>query len=172
MGFRPIVLSPGSWICQLFSEVLMKLDDRLLNRPLPDRLSFDADLAIRCFSARRISRPHGSDVEAIRSAVLEVFDRVRHKFSAVINYDSSDIAPHVADKWFFHGPLTSERTCYDHCSRYTTSAFMRLKLGDALSRRDVAPAYFLDLGGGPRVCHPLGDVRTACPIGVTFADIS
>jgi propionate CoA-transferase len=35
-----------------------------------------------------------------------------------------------------------ERTCYEHCSRYTTSAFMRLKLGDALSRRDVAPHIF------------------------------
>jgi propionate CoA-transferase len=35
-----------------------------------------------------------------------------------------------------------ERTCYLHASRYTTSAFMRLKLGDALSRRDVAPHIF------------------------------
>jgi propionate CoA-transferase len=35
-----------------------------------------------------------------------------------------------------------ERTCYDHVSRYTTSAFMRLKLGDALTRRNVAPHIF------------------------------
>jgi propionate CoA-transferase len=35
-----------------------------------------------------------------------------------------------------------ERTCYDdHVSRYTTSAFMRLKLGDALAR-NVAPHIF------------------------------
>ena len=35
-----------------------------------------------------------------------------------------------------------EGRCYDHVSRYTTSAFMRLKLGDALARRDVAPHIF------------------------------
>ena len=31
---------------------------------------------------------------------------------------------------------------YDKASRYTTSAFMRLKLGDALQRREMAPHVF------------------------------
>ena len=35
-----------------------------------------------------------------------------------------------------------ERACYDHVSRYTTSAFLRLKLGTALTDRDVAPHVF------------------------------
>ena len=47
----------------------------------------------------------------------------------------------MADKWFSMA-ADIERTCYDHASRYTTSAFMRLKLGDALSRRNVAPHIF------------------------------
>jgi DNA replication protein DnaC len=76
-----------------------------------------------------------------QAAILELFDRVGRRFSAVINYDSSDIASHMADKWFSMA-ADVERACYDHASRYTTSAFMRLKLGDALSRRDVAPHIF------------------------------
>ena len=47
----------------------------------------------------------------------------------------------MADKWFSMAAEV-ELACYDHVSRYTTSAFMRLKLGDALSRRDVAPHIF------------------------------
>jgi propionate CoA-transferase len=31
---------------------------------------------------------------------------------------------------------------YETASRYTTSAFMRLKLGDALQRREMAPHVF------------------------------
>ena len=73
--------------------------------------------------------------------ILELFHRLGHKFSAVINYDSSYIAPDMSDKWFSMA-ADVQRICYDHASRYTTSAFMRLKLGDALSRRDVAPHIF------------------------------
>ena len=82
-----------------------------------------------------------SDVDAIKDAVFEIFGRVGRRFSAIINYDSCDIAPDLADQWFSMAAEV-ERTCYTHVSRYTTSAFMRLKLGDALARRDVAPHIF------------------------------
>ncbi|MGO8910912.1 MAG: acyl CoA:acetate/3-ketoacid CoA transferase, partial [Bradyrhizobium sp.] len=141
MGFRPIVRSPGFMDVALFSEALMKLDDRLLNRPLADRLSYDADRNTLFLGLDGYRVYTEADVEAIRAAILEVFHRAGRRFSAVINYDSSDIASHMADKWFSMA-ADVERTCYDHASRYTTSAFMRLKLGDALSRRDVAPHIF------------------------------
>jgi propionate CoA-transferase len=35
-----------------------------------------------------------------------------------------------------------QRLFYSKASRYTTSAFMRLKLGDALERREMAPHVF------------------------------
>jgi propionate CoA-transferase len=141
MGFRPIVRSPKAMDASLFSEAPMQLDDRLLNRPLAERLSYDADRNTLFLGLDGYRVHTEADVEAIRAAILEVFHRAGRRFIAVINYDSSDIAPHMADKWFSMA-ADVERTCYEHCSRYTTSAFMRLKLGDALSRRDVAPHIF------------------------------
>ena len=141
MGFRPVIRSPNAMDLSLFKEGLMQLDDRLLNRPLAERLSFDADRNTLFLGLDGYRVHTEADVEAIRGAVFEIFDRVGRRFSAVINYDSSDIAPDMADKWFSMA-ADVERTCYDHVSRYTTSAFMRLKLGDALSRRDVAPHIF------------------------------
>jgi propionate CoA-transferase len=141
MGFRPIIRSPKDMDASLFGEALMQLDDRLLNRPLAERLSFDADRNMLFLGLDGYRVHTEADVEAIRAAILEVYNRVGRRFSAVINYDSSDIASHMADKWFSMA-ADIERTCYDHASRYTTSAFMRLKLGDALSRRDVAPHIF------------------------------
>jgi propionate CoA-transferase len=141
MGFRPIVRSPTTMDASLFSEALMRLDDRLLNRPLAERLSYDAERNTLFLGLDGYRVHTEADVEAIRAAVLEIFHRAGRRFMAVINYDSSDIASHMADKWFSMA-ADVERTCYLHVSRYTTSAFMRLKLGDALSRRDVAPHIF------------------------------
>jgi propionate CoA-transferase len=125
----------------LFNKVLMKLDDRLLNRPLSERFMFD-DKRNTLFLGLDGYRVHNrSDVDAIREGVFAIFAQVGHRFSAIINYDSSDIAPDMADEWFSMA-ADVERTCYDHVSRYTTSAFMRLKLGDALARRNVAPHIF------------------------------
>jgi propionate CoA-transferase len=141
MGFRPVIRSPKSMDASLFNEALMRLDDRLLNRPLSERLMFD-DKRNTLFLGLDGYRVHKSaDIDAIRDGVFAIFARVGHRFSAIINYDSSDIAPDMADDWFSMA-ADVERTCYDHVSRYTTSAFMRLKLGDALTRRNVAPHIF------------------------------
>ena len=51
------------------------------------------------------------------------------------------IDPEVAEAWFAMAADVESRF-YTHVSRYTTSAFMRLKLGDALVRREVAPHIF------------------------------
>jgi propionate CoA-transferase len=63
------------------------------------------------------------------------------KVNAVISYDSCVIEPEMAEAWFAMAADVESRF-YHHVSRYTTSAFMRLKLGDALSRRAVAPHIF------------------------------
>ena len=58
---------------------------------------------------------------------------------------------------------------YDKASRYTTSAFMRLKLGDALQRREMAPHVFEIGGREPARTRPAaGDAAAraaiwACP---------
>lgn len=141
MGFRPVIQSPKAMDASLFRDGLMQLDDRLLYRPLTERLIFD-ERRNTLFLGLDGYRVHKlCDIEAIREAVFEIFARVGHRFSAIINYDSSDIAPDMAAGWFSMA-ADVERTCYDHVSRYTTSAFMRLKLGDALSRRDVGAHIF------------------------------
>ena len=141
MGFRPVIRSPKAMDASLFSDGLMRLDDKLLNRPLAERLIFDEkrNTLFLGLDGYRVHKP--ADIEVIREGIFEIFARVGHRFSAIINYDLSDIAPDMADDWFSMA-ADVERTCYDHVSRYTTSAFMRLKLGDALSRRDVAPHIY------------------------------
>src|SRR5882724_8776705 len=133
--------SPKAMDASLFSEALMRLDDRLLDRALSERFMFDEGRNMLFLGLDGYRVHTSADVEAIREGVFAIFARIGHRFSAIINYDSSDIAPDMADDWFSMA-ADVERMCYDHVSRYTTSAFMRLKLGDALTRRNVAPHIF------------------------------
>ena len=59
----------------------------------------------------------------------------------VANYDGCQIDPMVADAYFSMITYMQGRY-YTTASRYTTSAFMRLKLGAGLSERDLKPHVF------------------------------
>ena len=82
---------------------------------------------------------HG-DVDRIRRAVEERVNPLGHQVDLVANYDNCRIEPRVADAYAaMIGNLDHH---YRSASRYSTSAFLRAKLGEALTRRKVAPHIF------------------------------
>ena len=56
----------------------------------------------------------------------------------IANYDGFELDPAVSDAYFSTIAYLESRY-YATASRYTTSAFMRLKLGVSLKSRDLAP---------------------------------
>jgi propionate CoA-transferase len=77
----------------------------------------------------------------VRREVERTCRAIGHKIHLVANYDNCQIDPRVADAYFSMITYMQNRY-YETASRYTTSAFMRLKLGEALKDRDVAPHVF------------------------------
>ena len=71
-------------------------------------------------------------------ARLEPLDR---KVYAIVNYDDFEINPELMDEYTEMVRQVMERH-YLGVTRYTTSAFLRLKLGESLSRRHVAPHIY------------------------------
>jgi len=61
--------------------------------------------------------------------------------SVIINYDQFYLDPAVSDAFFSMITYLQQRY-YASASRYTTSAFMRLKLGASLAERALAPHVF------------------------------
>jgi propionate CoA-transferase len=59
----------------------------------------------------------------------------------VANYDGFYLDPMVSDAYFSMITYMQNRY-YSSASRYTTSAFMRLKLGAGLAERNLAPHVF------------------------------
>ena len=152
MGFRPIIRSPKAMDASLFSEALMQLDDRLLNRPLAERLSYDADRNTLFLGLDGYRVHTDADVEAIRAAILEVFHRVGHRFSAVINYDSSDIASRHGGQMVFDGRRRRANLLRPCLALH----HQRIHAPEA-RRRPVSPrrrsAYFRNVGRRPPVCR-------------------
>ena len=141
MAFRPIVRAPEAMDARLFRPEPMGLEAILIGLPLDDRMSFDAErntlfLNFEGFSVRN---PH--DIQRIRVAVERRCRPLGRRVEVVVNYDAFRIAEEVVDAYTAMVRDMHE-AYYSKVSRYTTSAFMRMKLGDALSRRNLAPHIF------------------------------
>ncbi len=141
MAFRPIVRDPKPMDRRIFRPEPMRLDTILLGRPLAERFSLDAaqKTLFIDFSGYRVRSVE--QIEAVRAEVAALVEPLGRKVEAVIDYDGSSIDPGVAEAWFDMARDVQSRY-YEKASRYTTSAFMRLKLGDALASRDMAPHVF------------------------------
>jgi propionate CoA-transferase len=59
------------------------------------------------------------------------------KVYTIVNYDNFSILPDFVDQYTEMVNSLVDRY-YTGVTRYTTSAFLRMKLGDALKKRDVA----------------------------------
>ena len=141
MAFRPLIRDPKSMDARIFQPQPMGLEAVLLGRPLAERFSLDAARSILFidFAGYRVRKPE--QVEAVREEVARLVSPLARKVEAVIDYDGCSIDPTIAEAWFdMAGDV--QRRFYSKASRYTTSAFMRLKLGDALTRREMAPHVF------------------------------
>jgi propionate CoA-transferase len=141
MGFRPLVRDPLPMDARIFQTAAMGLDATLLDRPLAERFTLDSERSMLFidFAGYRV-RDRG-DVEAVRDQVARVVGPFGHKVEAIIDYDGCSIDSAMEQAWFDMAREV-QGGFYTSASRYTTSAFMRLKLGDALQRREMAPHVF------------------------------
>ena len=142
MAFRPIIdRPPATMEAALFADQPIGLRERLLHRPLSERLSYDADSRTLFLNFERLAIRSLDDVEAVRTEVSRRLTPLGHKVYGVVNYDHFLIAPDVEDAWakMVHGLV--ERF-YLNVTRYGTSGFLRAKLGSALAARGVAPHLY------------------------------
>ena len=141
MAFKPIVRQPDLMDSRIFREGPMGLDHGLFDLELDRRISFDParDTLFLNFEGMRVRT--GKDVEDIRSAVERRCRDIGHRIAAVVNYDNFRIDPEQVDGYAAM-VRQLEESCYTEVSRYTSSAFLRMKLGDALERAGVKPHLF------------------------------
>ncbi len=142
MEFRPIIRrDPAIMDRRIFSNEPMGLRDDLLRIPLERRFTYhpQEDLFFVNFEGHVVR--NREDVERIRRAVEAILSPLGHKVYVIVNYDHFEIFPDVIDEYSaMVGDLVDR--FYSGVTRYTTSGFLRAKLGDALKQRAVAPHIY------------------------------
>ena len=142
MDFRPVIREPLRLMeSRIFRAEPMGLRDDLLSVPLEQRFVYDPQQTLFFINLSHYTVKTLDDVEQIRSAVVRCLSPLDRKVYAIVNYDGFGILPDVMEpysdmvKW-----LTDH--FYSGVTRYTTSGFLRMKLGESLQKRGVAPHIY------------------------------
>jgi propionate CoA-transferase len=141
MDFRPIVKNPAMMEARIFRDEPMQLDETLLGLGMAQRVSYDPERNVMFLNMEGMHVKTRDDVDRVRRVIEERAHAIGKKFALVVNYDDFLIDAAVADTYAAMVRYM-ETHYYTTASRYTTSAFLRLKLGEALSRRRVKPHIF------------------------------
>ncbi|MBL0125660.1 MAG: acyl CoA:acetate/3-ketoacid CoA transferase [Betaproteobacteria bacterium] len=146
MAFKPVMnAAPALMDERIFADGPMNLRPDLLELPFEERLAFDPDGNLFFVNFEGLSVQNNADIERIRQAVEATLETVGHKVYAVVNYDRFSIATELIDDYIRMVKGLMEKYYLD-VTRYTSSTFLRLKLGEALSRRNVAPHLYASVG--------------------------
>ena len=146
MDFRPAIASDLALMNPaIFLPEPMGLRDALLRLPLARRFEYDASQGIFFANFEGLTVRGAADVETIRAALEEKLAPLGRQVTAMVDYDNFTIAPDALDAYTDMVRDVASRY-YLRVTRYTTSAFLRAKLGEALLKRGVAPHIFENSG--------------------------
>lgn len=142
MDFKPVINdTPALMDSRIFLTEPMGLKSDLFALPLEKRLVYEPheDLFFVNFEGYAIRTPE--DIEKTRAAVVKVLEPLGHKVYAVVNYDNFSIMPELVGAYTDMVKAIVDRF-YTGVTRYTTSTFLRMKLGEALEERKIAPHIY------------------------------
>jgi propionate CoA-transferase len=142
MEFAPIVRrDPELMDAAIFQPETMNLRERMIAVPLERRLAYDEEHNILFLNFERLSVKTSADVQAIHAEIERRLKSIGHKVYGIVNYDHFDLDPHLEEEYAAMVKSLVENY-YFGVSRYTTSGFLRAKLGKALDGRGVAPHIY------------------------------
>ena len=143
MNFKPIIKNhPVLMDKRIFRPEPMGLKDQLIDIPMDDRMTYNPDDNVFFVNFEGLSVRSSAQIADIRARVDRMLGPLGKKVYTIVNYDNFSIPTELEDEYINMVKYVME-TYYLRTTRYTTSAFLRMKLGDALEKRDV-PAYIFE----------------------------
>jgi propionate CoA-transferase len=142
MDFRPLIPQPPKLMdARIFAAGPMDLRDHMLSIPLEQRFTYDEATNHFFVNLERFAMRSEADIERIRGIVVARLAPLGKRVYAIVNYDNFTILPELLEPYsaMVRGLMDSY---YAEVTRYTTSGFLRMKLGDALAKRGVAPHIY------------------------------
>ncbi|MFO1115852.1 MAG: acyl CoA:acetate/3-ketoacid CoA transferase [Beijerinckiaceae bacterium] len=142
MDFRPLIPAPPVLMdARIFAPGPMDLRETMLSIPLEQRFTYDEATNHFFVNLERYQMRDEAEIERIRQIVVDRIAPLGKRVYAIVNYDNFTIEPDLLDAYsaMVRGLMDKY---YVDVTRYTTSGFLRMKLGDALEKRGVAPHIY------------------------------
>jgi len=142
MAFKPVIRgTPRPMDPRIFRDEPMQLRADIVAVPLESRFQYDAAQNIFFVDFESMSLRQEGDIERIRSIVEAILLPLGRKVPVVVNYHGFDIQEELIDPYasMIKGLMN---TCYAQVTRYATNTFLKARLGDALSARQLKPGIF------------------------------
>ena len=141
MDFAPVINTPISMNPRIFIDEPMDLMGELMNRTLSERVSYDEARNILFLNLEGWSVRKKSDVTDLREVLVEACEKAGKRVNTVVNHDGCRIAEDLYDDY---AEMIDHmlRHYYASTARYSTSAFMRLKMQEALAQRGLQPHIY------------------------------
>jgi propionate CoA-transferase len=117
MDFSPIVKNPRPMDACIFATGLMGLRDRMAQKPLPERFSYDPKLRMLFLDFRQLAIRSKLDVDRIEAEVERRVRTLGHRVYAIINYRGCLIDPGVLNT-YRRMVEALETRCYLGVTRY------------------------------------------------------
>ncbi len=141
MAFRPIVRQPILMDARIFRPEPMGLKDSLLAISLLERISWQPERNRLFLNFQGLKLVSPKDAQDVKDAVERQCQAIGHRVDVVVNYDGFEILEPAMDAYAQVVADLVERY-YGQVTRYTTSAFLRDKLGSAIRERGLAPHIY------------------------------
>jgi propionate CoA-transferase len=125
----------------IFRPEPMGLRARLLDIRIEDRISYNADTNTVFLNYAGMHVRTEEDLRRIKDAVDQTLEPLGRRVHSIVNYDSFVADPDILDKYADLVKYVEERY-YINVSRYSTSGFLRLKLGAELRKRRLSSHVF------------------------------
>ncbi|MCU0558359.1 MAG: acyl CoA:acetate/3-ketoacid CoA transferase [Desulfobacterales bacterium] len=142
MDFAPIMRQPPTPMDpRIFMPDRMGIKADMLDVPIADRILYNPDENMLFINFEGLTVDSPQKIETIKARVETLCREAGKRVITVVNYDNFNIRPELIDHYTQMVKYVVE-TFYDQVHRYTTSAFLRMKLGDELKKRHLAPHMY------------------------------
>ena len=126
---------------RIFTNGPMDLRARMLSLPLEERLNYDAERNLFFVNFEGLAIRSRTQIAQIQTLIDACLAPVSRRVDAVINYDNFSITPELIDEYVEMVRHVVDHH-YRHVTRYSTSTFVRARMGEALTNRSLEARMF------------------------------
>ena len=142
MEFEPVMKTkPVLMDKRIFEKDPMGIKEELIELTLEERLVYDSDSNLFFVNFEGFSVKSVQEIEAVRDAVESKLADAGRRVYTIVNYDNFTIHPELIDRYTGMVKYLVD-TYYHTVTRYTTSAFNRMKMKDAFEKKNLAPSLY------------------------------